>query len=295
MPREIMEMHSSRTLAPEPTPNGGSVALVGAGPGDPELLTVRALRRIESADVVLYDNLVSPAILDLLPECAERIYVGKRRNHHAMRQEEINALMVALARAGRRVLRLKSGDPFIFGRGGEELEALSAAGIACEVVPGITAAIGASAAAAIPLTHRGHAQAVTFVTGHLQDGSLDLDWPALARPRQTLVIYMGLHGLATLCAQLIAHGRAPDTPAAIVQQATQPGQRVLVATLRTLAQRAAEEDIKAPTVVLVGEVAGCVIRGRDERGDERAESEPASMERGNVVREMVVNHFAKDR
>lgn len=235
-------------------PSTGEVWLVGTGPGDPELLTVRALRLIERADLVLYDNLVAPQILALLPCSAERIFVGKQRNNHAMRQEEINSLMVDLAQRGRRVLRLKGGDPFVFGRGGEEIETLAAAGIRFQVVPGITAAIGASAYAGIPLTHRDCAQACTFVTGHLRDGSIDLDWPALARPRQTVVIYMGLLGLPLLCARLIAHGRAAQTPAAIIQEATRPGQRVVVGTLESLPIRAAQAGLKAPTVIIVGEV-----------------------------------------
>jgi uroporphyrin-III C-methyltransferase len=232
----------------------GQVHLVGTGPGDPELLTLRALRLIQSADVVLYDNLVADEILALLPPGAQRIYVGKRRNEHALRQEAINALMVELARAGRRVLRLKGGDPFIFGRGGEEIQTLSAAGVPFQIVPGITAALGAAAYTGIPLTHRDHAQACTFVTGNLQDGSLDLDWPALARPRQTLVVYMGLMAMPVLCQRLIEHGRAPDTPAAVVQNATRPDQRVVVATLETLPQQVAQAGLRAPTVILVGEV-----------------------------------------
>jgi len=251
-----MDMNSVDRLAPPRRASGqlGEVQLVGTGPGDPELLTLRALRLIREADVVLYDNLVGTGILALLPPGAERIYVGKRRNNHALRQEAINALMVELARAGRRVLRLKGGDPFIFGRGGEEIQMLSAAGIPFLVVPGITAAIGAAAYTGIPLTHRDHAQACTFVTGNLQDGSVDLDWPALARPRQTLVIYMGLMALPVLCERLIEHGRAPGTPAVVVQQATLPEQRVVVGTLENLPRLVEQAGLRAPTVILVGEV-----------------------------------------
>jgi uroporphyrin-III C-methyltransferase len=246
---------ADRAVAPPSGPRGtGEVQLVGTGPGDPELLTLRALRLIQNADIVLYDNLVGPEILALLPPTAERIYVGKRRNDHALRQEAINARMVELARAGRRVLRLKGGDPFIFGRGGEEIQTLSGAGIPFQVVPGITAAIGAAACTGIPLTYRDYAQACTFVTGNLEDGSIDLDWPALARPRQTLVVYMGLMALPRLCEKLVEHGRAPDTPAAVVQNATRPDQRMVVGTLQTLAQQVAQAGLKAPTVILVGEV-----------------------------------------
>jgi uroporphyrin-III C-methyltransferase/precorrin-2 dehydrogenase/sirohydrochlorin ferrochelatase len=251
-----METNSVDRPAP-PGPGCGSlgeVLLVGTGPGDPDLLTLRALRLIEQADVVLYDNLVADGILALLPPAAQRIYVGKRRSQHALRQEAINAMMVDLARAGRRVLRLKGGDPFIFGRGAEEIGTLSAAGIPFQVVPGITAATGAAASAGIALTHRDLAPACTFVTGSLEDGSLELDWPALARPRQTLVIYMGLLALPTLCERLIAHGRAADTPAAVVQQATLPQQRIVVGTLQSLPQQVAEARLRAPTVILVGEV-----------------------------------------
>jgi uroporphyrin-III C-methyltransferase/precorrin-2 dehydrogenase/sirohydrochlorin ferrochelatase len=228
--------------------------LVGTGPGDPELLTLRALRLIEQADVALFDSLVSAEILALLPSAAERIFVGKRRNNHSMPQEQINALMIERARQGQRVLRLKGGDPFVFGRGGEEIAALAAAKVAFQVVPGITAATGACAYAGIPLTHRGLAQSCTFVTGQLQDGSIDLDWPALARPRQTVVVYMGLLALPLLCAKLIEHGRSAQTPAAIIQEATQPGQRVVVGTLASLPAQVACAGLHAPTLTVIGEV-----------------------------------------
>jgi uroporphyrin-III C-methyltransferase/precorrin-2 dehydrogenase/sirohydrochlorin ferrochelatase len=232
----------------------GVVYLVGTGPGDPELLTVRAARLLQQADVVLYDNLVSAQVLALLPAGAERIYVGKRRNQHAVRQAQINERMAELARQGRQVLRLKGGDPFIFGRGGEELEYLVEAGVRCHVVPGITAATGVAAVAGIPLTHRGLAQSCTFVTGHLQDGSMDLDWPMLARPAQTVVVYMGLLGLPLLCERLVAHGRAATTPAAIVQQGSLPGQRVVSGTLASLPGLVAAAGLHAPTLIIVGEV-----------------------------------------
>jgi uroporphyrin-III C-methyltransferase len=238
------------------SPAAGRVVLVGTGPGDPELLTLRAARLLGEADVVLYDNLVSPAILALLPQGVERIYVGKKRNRHAMAQDAINQMMVDMARSGRRVLRLKGGDPFVFGRGGEELEFLAAAGVRFEVVPGITAATGAAAAYCIPLTHRRLAQSCVFVTGHLQDGTMDLDWPALARPGQTVAVYMGLLGVETLCEKLIAHGRSPDTPAAIIQHASLPGQKIVEGTLATLASRIASDPVHAPTLILVGEVVG---------------------------------------
>ncbi len=232
----------------------GEVALVGTGPGDPDLLTIRALRLIERADVVLYDNLVSPAIMAMVGASTRRVYVGKQRNRHAMRQESINELMVELARAGERVVRLKGGDPFIFGRGGEEIETLSEQGIRFEVVPGITAASGVAAYAGIPLTHRAHAQACVFVTGHLQDGTMNLDWPMLARPRQTIVCYMGFLGLDELCRQLVAHGLPATTPAAIVQQGTQPTQRVVTGTLDSLPRLAAQARLRAPTLIIVGDV-----------------------------------------
>jgi uroporphyrin-III C-methyltransferase/precorrin-2 dehydrogenase/sirohydrochlorin ferrochelatase len=237
----------------------GEVFLVGTGPGDPELLTVKAHRLIREAEVVLYDNLVSEEIMALLPPGAERIYVGKKRADHAMRQEAINELLVSLARTGKRVLRLKAGDPFIFGRGGEEIETLSASGVRFEVVPGITAALGAASYAGIPLTHRDYAQSCVFVTGNTQDGALHVDWAAIVRPRQTVVIYMGFQNLDELCSELVAHGLAPTTPAAMIQQATTSAQRVVSADLATLADRAHEAGLKPPTLIIVGEV----VRLRD--------------------------------
>ena len=232
----------------------GRVFLVGAGPGDPDLLTLRAARLLAQANMVVYDHLVGEGVLELIGPQAERIYVGKERGNHSLPQHDINALLVRLARAGHQVVRLKGGDPFVFGRGGEELQELAAHRIAFEVVPGITAACGVASYAGIPLTHRDYAQSCTFVTGHLKDGSCDLDWTALARARQTVVIYMGLGGLAEICTQLVAHGLSSTTPAAVVEQGTTLDQRVVAGTLADLDARVLEAELHSPCLIIVGEV-----------------------------------------
>ena len=233
---------------------GGKVWLVGAGPGDPDLLTIKAARLISQADAIVYDHLVGSGIMNLARADARVIYAGKESSKHTMPQGDINQLLVELAREGLSVVRLKGGDPFIFGRGGEELETLAASGIPFEVVPGVTAAAGCAAYSGFPLTHRDHAQSVRFVTGHRKDGSFDLNWADLVSPSQTLVFYMGLTGLADICQQLIAHGRAASTPAALIQQGTTQQQRVYSGTLSNLAELVARHDVHAPTLVIVGEV-----------------------------------------
>ena len=235
----------------------GRVTLVGAGPGDAELLTLKAARVLASADLVLYDNLVSSDVLGHVAVGAERIYVGKKSRNHTLPQEGIIELMVRLAQSGRSLVRLKGGDPYIFGRGGEEAEALAAAGIACDTVPGISAAQGAAASAGIPLTHRDHAAMLVFATGHLQgeegERTVALDWAALARPRQTVVIYMGVGTLPTICTQLIAHGLPASTPAAMIERATLPGQRSIVGTLQTLPALSVAHGVHPPALIMIGD------------------------------------------
>lgn len=241
----------------------GHVAIVGAGPGDPELLTIKALRALQDADVVIHDRLIGEGVLDLARRDAERIYVGKAMSDHAVPQSGINDLLVTHARAGKRVVRLKGGDPFVFGRGGEELEALRAAGVDASVVPGITAATGCAASAGLPLTHRDYASAVTFVTGHGVDGEPDIDWQALAQPRHTAVIYMGLARAASLAANLIAHGRSPDTPVAIIENGTRHNERVVTGTLSTIPQIVRSAKVGAPALIVIGEVAALTDAARD--------------------------------
>jgi uroporphyrin-III C-methyltransferase / precorrin-2 dehydrogenase / sirohydrochlorin ferrochelatase len=250
----------------------GRVHLVGAGPGAADLLTLRALRLIQQADVVVYDRLVGPDVLELVPPETETLFVGKMRDRHVLDQAGINQLLIDLARAGKRVVRLKGGDPFIFGRGGEELEALADAGIPFEVVPGITAALGCAAHAGVPLTHRDHAQTLVFVTGHTKDGEVELDWPALVRPHQTVVVYMGAKAVGSLCAKLLAHGLDAETPAALIENGTYPHQRTITATVATLPGLVPDQRLLGPSLIVIGRVVG--LRARlawlAERADESA-------------------------
>ncbi len=234
--------------------DAGEVYLIGGGPGDPDLLTFRALRLMQQADVIVYDRLISKEVLELTRRDAHRIYVGKERDNHSVPQDQINQLLVDIAKEGKRVCRLKGGDPFVFGRGGEEIETLTANGVNFQVVPGITAALGSSAYAGIPLTHRDYSQSVVFVTGHLKDGSMNLNWKGLAQPNQTIVFYMGLKGLPVICEKLIENGLPEDLPIALVQQATTPRQRVFTGTLGTMPDLIAGEEVKPPTLIVVGNV-----------------------------------------
>ncbi|MDC8786433.1 uroporphyrinogen-III C-methyltransferase [Roseateles koreensis] len=247
----------------QPLPARAQVTLVGAGPGDPELLTVKAARALAQAELVLYDNLVSPEVMALVNPRAERIFVGKQSGNHHLSQEEIIALMIRLVRSGRRVLRLKGGDPFVFGRGGEEAQALAAAGIGFETIPGISAAQAAAASTGIPLTHRAYAGTLIYTTGHLravpghegaQTQSLQLDWATLARPQQTVVIYMGLAALPEISRQLIAHGLPAHTPAALIENASLPQQRCVRGCVQDLPELAVIHALKSPTLLMIGEV-----------------------------------------
>ncbi|MDD3676919.1 uroporphyrinogen-III C-methyltransferase [Thauera propionica] len=250
--RENTSAPKGRTIAEDR--KEGCVFLVGAGPGDPDLLTLKAARLIASAEVVVYDHLVGKAVLELIPASARRVYAGKEAGNHALPQHEINQLLVDLASEGLRVVRLKGGDPFIFGRGGEEMQALQAVGLRCEIVPGITAAAGAGATTGIPLTHREHAQTLVFATGHLKDDTVDLDWDALARPNQTVVIYMGLGALDIICRELVAHGLPADTPAAVIHGATTPDQRGIASTLADLPTAVREAGLRPPALIMIGNV-----------------------------------------
>lgn len=241
----------------------GHVAIVGAGPGDPELLTIKALRALQDADVVIHDRLVGDGVLDLIRRDAERIYVGKAMSDHSVTQDGIHDLLIAHARAGKRVVRLKGGDPFVFGRGGEELEALRLARVSASVIPGITAATGCAAAAGLPLTHRDHASAVTFVTGHGVDGEPDVDWAALARSHHTAVVYMGLSRAAALTARLLEHGRAPETPVAIIENGTRANERVVTGTLAGIPDLVRTSQLGAPALIVIGEVAALADAARN--------------------------------
>ncbi|WP_067214905.1 uroporphyrinogen-III C-methyltransferase [Marinomonas gallaica] len=232
----------------------GKVYLVGAGPGDPDLLTMKAHRLLLAADVVLYDRLVGEQIIAMIPDKAEKLYVGKAKSLHSLPQDQINQLLASKAKEGKVVVRLKGGDPFIFGRGGEELEELVCEGVSFEVVPGVTAAAGCAAYAGIPLTHRDYAQSVRFLTGHLKDGTTDLPWDELVHPSQTLVIYMGLTGLESISQSLIRFGMRPSMPVAIVEKGTSIEQRVFTSTMKDVHQMALDNEVKSPALLIIGEV-----------------------------------------
>ena len=242
------------TIFDEEKKGEGEVYLVGAGPGDPDLLTFRALRLMQQADIALYDRLVHPSIIDLIRRDAQKIYVGKQRDNHTVRQEEINDLLVNYAKEGKRVLRLKGGDPFIFGRGGEEIDTLVDNNVSFQVVPGVTSASGCSAYSGIPLTHRDHAQSCIFVTGHLKKGKLELNWDKLIQPNQTIVFYMGLVSIEIICTQLIANGLDPETPCALVQQGTTPNQKVYTSVVKNMSALVKSKKPKAPTIFIIGYV-----------------------------------------
>ncbi|PWK54254.1 siroheme synthase CysG [Pleionea mediterranea] len=251
---QLLNQHKYAALTNMPSQSQGSVYLIGAGPGDPDLLTFKALRLMQKADVVVYDRLVSEPILNLVRRDAERIYVGKQKAQHCVPQDKINELLIHQAQQGKRVVRLKGGDPYIFGRGGEEAQQLVDAGISFDVVPGITSAAGASTYCGIPLTHRDYAQSVTFATGHLKNNSVDLNWTALAQSNNTLVIYMGLTGLAIIGEKLIEQGLTPSMPVAVIQNATQDNQKVVIGTLKNIAQRVKQAQITSPAIIIIGEV-----------------------------------------
>jgi uroporphyrin-III C-methyltransferase len=252
----------------------GEVWLVGAGPGDVELLTLKALRVIQQADVVVFDRLVSEPVMALIPDEALRIDAGKSTRNHTLGQEEINQLLVSLALAGHRVVRLKGGDPFVFGRGGEEMAHCQQHGVRCHIVPGITAAMGCAASTGIPLTHRSLAQSVRFVTGHGAQGEPDVDWRALAEARQTLVFYMGIANSETISHQLMAHGLPGTTPVAVIERGTRPEQRVLTGRLETLADMILTGQVQTPALLIVGEVVG-MYRGEGQRQDRGLPLTPA--------------------
>jgi len=250
----LLQQHLQHAVNASDVPTKGEVYLVGAGPGDPDLLTFKALRLMQQADVVVYDRLVSEPILNLIRRDADRIYVGKEKAAHCVPQNEINQLLIDLANQGKRVVRLKGGDPYIFGRGGEEAQQLVKAGVAFEAVPGITSAAGTANYCGIPLTHRDFAQSVTFATGHLKNNTVDLNWPALAQSNNTLVIYMGLTGLTTISEKLINHGRLANTPVAVVQNATRPDQKVVIGDLTSIAEKVVQAKIESPAMIIIGEV-----------------------------------------